>query len=81
MKQPQTITEPNKKDEEIFPRLFCLKIFEEARHTGNHLPYHGKMPNRDSINAKVFGKGRMGFGEGREKLFIRKVLPTLPNAS
>jgi len=32
----------------------------------------GKTPNRDSINAKVFGKGGMGFGEGREKLSSEK---------
>ena len=36
--------------------------------------------NRDSINTKVFGKGGMGFGEGREKLFFRKVFPPFPNA-
>ena len=35
--------------------------------------------NRDSINTKVFGKGGMGFGEGREKLFFRKVFPPFPN--
>ena len=34
--------------------------------------------NRDSINTKVFGKGGMGFGEGREKLFFRKAFPSLP---
>ena len=26
--------------------------------------------NRDLIKSKVFGKGGMGFGEGREKLFL-----------
>ena len=36
--------------------------------------------NRDSINTKVFGKGGMGFGEGREKLIFRKVFPPFPNA-
>ena len=70
----------NRKDEEISPCLFCLKIFEGARHTERTLPYHGKIPNRDSINTKVFGKGGMGFGEGREKLFFRKVFPPFPNA-
>ena len=35
--------------------------------------------NRDSIKSKVFGKGGMGFGEGREKLFFRKVFPPFPN--
>ncbi|WP_417023820.1 hypothetical protein, partial [Bilophila wadsworthia] len=35
--------------------------------------------NRDSINTKVFGKEGMGFGEGREKLFSRKVFPPFPN--
>ena len=37
--------------------------------------------NRDSIRSKVFGKGGMGFGEGREKLFFRKVFPPFPNPS
>jgi hypothetical protein len=40
-----------------------------------------KTVNRDSISSKVFGKGWMGFGEGREKLFFRKVFPPFPNAS
>ena len=39
----------------------------------------GKASNRDSITSKVFGKGGMGFGEGREKLFFRKVFPPFPN--
>ena len=62
----------NRKDEEISPCLFCLKIFEGARHTERTLPYHGKIPNRDSINTKVFGKGGMGFGEGRENFSEEK---------
>ena len=37
-----------------------------------------KLADRDSINTKVFGKGGMGFGEGREKLFFRKVFPPSP---
>ena len=37
--------------------------------------------NRDLIKSKVFGKGGMGFGEGREKLFFRKVFPPFPNPS
>jgi hypothetical protein len=40
----------------------------------------GNAADRDSINTKVFGKGGMGFGEGREKLFFRKVFPPFPNA-
>ena len=31
------------------------------------------------MKSKVFGKGGMGFGEGREKLFSRKVFPPFPN--
>ena len=38
-----------------------------------------KPADRDSISVKVFGKGGMGFGEGREKLFFRKVFPPFPN--
>ena len=41
----------------------------------------GKAENRDPINTKIFGKGGMGFGEGREKLFLQKSFPSLPNIS
>ena len=46
-----------------------------------NLPPTGTPGNGDSIKPKVFGKGGMGFGEGREKLFFRKVFPPFPNAS
>ena len=39
----------------------------------------GKAVNRDSINTKVFEEERVGFGEGEEKPFFRKVLLPLPN--
>jgi hypothetical protein len=42
--------------------------------------FSGNAGNMDSINTKVFGKGGMGFWEGREKLFFRKVFPPFPNA-
>ena len=42
-----------------------------------NLPPTGPPGNGDSIKPKVFGKGEMGFGEGREKLFFRKVFPPL----
>ena len=44
-----------------------------------NLPPAGNPGNGDSIKPKVFGKGGMGFGEGREKLFFRKVFPPFPN--
>ena len=46
-----------------------------------NLPPTGNPGNGDSIKPKVFGKGGMGFGEGREKLFFRKVSPPFPNIS
>ena len=46
-----------------------------------NLPPTGTPGNGDSIKPKVFGKGGMGFGEGREKLFFRKVFPPYPNLS
>ena len=39
----------------------------------------GKTVNGDSINAKVFEEEGVGFGEGEEKPFFRKVLLPLPN--
>ena len=36
---------------------------------------------RDSIKSKVFEEERVGFGEGEEKPFFRKVLLPLPNFS
>ena len=44
-----------------------------------NLPPTGNPGNGDSIKPKVFGKGGMGFWEGREKLFFRKVFPPFPN--
>ena len=44
-----------------------------------NLPPTGNPGNGDSIKPKVFGKGGMGFGEGREKLVFRKVFPPFPN--
>ena len=43
----------------------------------------GSYGNRNSITAKVFGEGGMGLGEGRGKLFFRKVplpppIPLMP---
>ncbi|WP_303238380.1 hypothetical protein, partial [uncultured Bilophila sp.] len=41
----------------------------------------GKPSERDSINTKVLGEEGMGFGEGGEKPFFRRVLPPFPNLS
>ena len=38
-----------------------------------------EIDKRDSIRSNVFEEGGMGFGEGREKLFFRKVFPPFPN--
>lgn len=42
-------------------------------------PVSGNAANRDSINVKIFEEKGVGFGEGEEKPFSRRVLLPLPN--
>ena len=64
----------------LFPRTRLAGIPFERRTIPRSSALE-KTANRDSIKSKVFGKGGMGLGEGREKLFFRKVFPPFPNLS
>ena len=43
-----------------------------------NLPPTGTPGNGDSIKPKVFGKGEMGFGEGRENFSEEQLFPPFP---